>query len=446
MDHPPLARLVAIHSLTWLVVANAVGVLLAVLLLVPQLGDLMIPFTYGRWVPVHLDLQLYGWCSLPLVGLLLHLYRVDHDRGSLGAWGLGGWSASLLIGALSVLAGGSSGKLFLEWSGIARWTLFGAQVCLFLVLLTGFNRTRRTSAAQRGSSWWRGLLLVVLASIPFLLFWASRPEVYPPINPDSGGATGSSLLGSTLGIVALLITLPLLLGLRLDKRDQRPVTRMTLVVFVLHAGWFAMLELLALPAHGDESHHSWLQIFSLTSLTVWLPLLRAHLRRFDWPAASRPWLGALGAWGLLLVATGVLGFLPGVLERWKFTNALVAHAHVAMAGLVTALDVLVLQVLLRSPFPGGSARVDVDPFAQRFPFLLWQGGNLLGAVVLLVLGTREGIEPALLFRQDLGVQMLYFLRLVGGLCMMVASVTWLAGLLAKDAGPAPGMVPSEVPA
>ena len=51
------------HALGWLVFGNAVGLYLSVLLLVPswQVGA----WTYGRWVPVRLNVQLYGWTALP---------------------------------------------------------------------------------------------------------------------------------------------------------------------------------------------------------------------------------------------------------------------------------------------------------------------------------------------------------------------------------------------
>lgn len=56
--NPVLARSVARHALAWLAAANAVGVLLAALLLWPQLNRALAPFTYGRWMPLHLDWQL----------------------------------------------------------------------------------------------------------------------------------------------------------------------------------------------------------------------------------------------------------------------------------------------------------------------------------------------------------------------------------------------------
>src|ERR1035441_11035060 len=65
------------HSLFWLVFSNAVGVLIATLLLVPSLNSVLGEWTYGRWLPFHLNLELYGWCSLPLVAFL---FKVLGDR------------------------------------------------------------------------------------------------------------------------------------------------------------------------------------------------------------------------------------------------------------------------------------------------------------------------------------------------------------------------------
>ncbi|MGD2113822.1 MAG: hypothetical protein PVG07_02145, partial [Acidobacteriota bacterium] len=74
---PALADLVTLHSLGWLAAGNLVGLLLATLLLAPGAGSALAPLTYGRWMPVHWNAQLYGWLALPLVGLLLHVYRAE---------------------------------------------------------------------------------------------------------------------------------------------------------------------------------------------------------------------------------------------------------------------------------------------------------------------------------------------------------------------------------
>jgi cytochrome c oxidase cbb3-type subunit 1 len=414
-------RLVTVHSLTWLAVGNGVGLLLATLLLFPRLGALLGPFTYGRLMPLHLDLQLYGWSSLPLVGLLLRLYLPGSGLDRAPRLAVGLWSGGLAFGAVSWLAGTVGGKLFLSWAGAARALFAGAMLFLALVLAAAFMRQR----ARRPGPWLaavgKGALLIALLAVPFVLYWSASPEVYPPINPDSGGATGGSLMGSTLGIVVIIFLCPLFLGMRPTapaaegSGDRWRTTRTTAVILALHFAWFGLLD------HGDRSNHEPLQVVSLASLAIWLPLLIRHLRRFRWPAASRRWLVAFGVWGGLLLLTGVVDFLPGVLERFKFTNALVAHAHVAMAGMITCLHAVILTVL----DPGAARRA----FADRRGFVLWQVGAGVLVASLLVLGVLEGVDPTLLFHPSAAVTALYAVRWAGGALMLLASVRWLGRAL-----------------
>src|SRR5688572_18713714 len=109
----PFSRVVAVHSLGWLVAANLVGVWLAVSLVWPAVGNLLAPLSYGRWSPLHLDWQLYGWCALPLVGMLLAwFFDGDHFRARGHAQlAFSFWSVALALGGVSWLAGNVSGKL-----------------------------------------------------------------------------------------------------------------------------------------------------------------------------------------------------------------------------------------------------------------------------------------------------------------------------------------------
>ena len=67
------------HALAWLVVGNSIGVMLAMLLLVPSLNIWLGEWTYGRWIMVHMNLELYGWTSIPLVGFLFNAYGADRE-------------------------------------------------------------------------------------------------------------------------------------------------------------------------------------------------------------------------------------------------------------------------------------------------------------------------------------------------------------------------------
>jgi cytochrome c oxidase cbb3-type subunit 1 len=344
-------------------------------------------------------------------------------------------SGAVCFGAVSWLAGDAGGKPFLDWAGPARWLLVAALAFLWLVLAAGWYRRWRAGEDRPGlPRLARGLLLAALAAVPPLLAWASGPGVYPAINPDSGGATGGSLLGSSLAVVAMMWAFPWLVG-RPPRRGAgaaaRRVSDQTLAVLVLHLALFALLD------HGDHSHHEAWQIAALASLAVWPPLLVRHLRRFEWPPPLRPWLAAFAAWGALLVASACVTFLPGVLERWKFTDALVAHAHLAMAALATSFLVPILATLGDGDGDGDGGNPLARLLARRLPFALWHGGCLVYVVAMTAAGQLEGGEPALLYTTPPALQALYAARWLAGAAMLAASLAWLRGALRELAGPQP---------
>jgi len=390
------------HALFWMVIANAVGLLAAVLLLWPQVGVHLAPFTYGRLLPLHMNFHLYGWVSFPLIGLLFHLYGVSASS-KLGRLALILWSVSLVLGGLWWLAGHTSGKLFLDWKGLPRLVFSFAQATLWVVLALGQWRS--------GQSKWglsaRVLFLLLLLPVPFLMYASAGTELYPPVNPHSGGATGSSLLGSTLVVIVLFLIPPFLL----NKPEARSFAygRLLFLLVVCHGVFFMLVD------HGNQSHHEMTQIFALATLLPWVPLLIAYYRGFSWPEGSRVWLLGFGFWGGLLAVTGWLSFLPGVLERWKFTNALVAHAHLAMAGMVSSFLMLLL--------------ISLNPrlrfLCHRLPAICWQAACLLHVLILLVLGSWESTSAASFFYADGLAHLAYALRFLAGAVMFLASLYWL---------------------
>jgi cytochrome c oxidase cbb3-type subunit 1 len=399
------------HALGWLVAGNAIGLWLAALLLWPAMNDAAAPFTYGRWVPLHLDWQLYGWCALPLAVVLLQYYLPADARGrTTGRLALAVWSAGLALGGVTWLAGLSSGKLFLEWSGPARvaWPLAMFVVWLLIAI--------RVWPRRREFPWWAHGLLAGLAVVPFVLWWAADPRIYPAVDPDTGGATGSSLLGSTLGLVGIFGLLPFLLRLpATTAADRRGRLRLYGVYLVVSFGLNAALK------RGNITHHDGGHIFGLASLALWVPLVWRYARSFVWPASARPWLVAAFAWWLVLVVTGFITFLPAMGDRFKFTNGLVAHAHLAMAGLVTSLHVALLATLGRGWRAG-----------RRWSFWTWQLACVVHIGALFWLGWREAAEPALLYVRGGVADWCYGLRLAAGGAMFVAALDWLVAAWRHD--------------
>jgi len=400
--------IVARFSVGWLVAANLVGVWMALLLVKPGLGAALGEYSYGRWVPLHLDWQLYGWCSLPLVGALFSYFLRPSDAALRQArWALVAWSAALLVGGFSWLQGDTTGKLFLDWTGVARLAFVGVQIALWSVLAAHWWNAR---PSIRLRSFVAPLLLLALAGVPIALFWASGQNVYPAIDPSTGGPTGASLLGSTLGIVLIFSLMPGLLSMR---RPKCPGVRRHWICFGISCGIFAALE------RHQSSHHDWRQIAGLGTLLAWIPLLAVHLRGFQWNSGSRRWLIATLWWWSLLIGTGFLEFCPGILDRTKFTHALVAHAHLAMAGLVTSFNMLLLTNL--GPAAG--------PLAKRGPFALWHAGLVGHLVTLALLAAFEASDAGWLFERSKTEAGLYIARLFAGTIMAAASIWWLANVI-----------------
>jgi cytochrome c oxidase cbb3-type subunit 1 len=182
--------------------------------------------------------------------------------------------------------------------------------------------------------------------------------------------------------------------------------------------------------HGDRSHRQAIEIAAVASTLLWVPLLDRHLLRLRWPASSMRWLRAFRAWWGLLVASAVIAFLPGVLDRIKFTNVLVAHAHVAMAGALSSFLVLLLQAANRDSAFEALA-------GDRAGFVTWNGGMALMTAALIAVGVLESRAPGTLFRPDALVDALYGTRAIGGLAMLLASIRWLRAALSIERSPLP---------
>ena len=398
------------HSLFWLVFANAVGVLIAILLLVPALNRQLGEWTYGRWMMVHMNLELYGWAAIPLVGFLFRAYGAD--RGPTARWCrpvLWVWSAALCVGAYSWLAGNSSGRLFLDWSGYARVLFPGALLALWVLLVLALIWNRRRFENTTAAAWVAKLIgLVVLLAVPFVLYNVSGSASYPPVNPDTGGPTGASQLESSLGIVAVVLILPFGISRRRHEKSN-----------VILIAWIALAAeaiLCIALGRGDVSHHNPMQYLSLASLLVWLLLTPTYYAAFAWHENARRWRVAFLWWWAALLITGWIFFLPGVLDHFKFTDGLVGHSFVAMAGFASSLLIFAMVQMLGE---GGWI------FNRTRSFYLWNL-SVIGYIVLMTMaGWREGFDPTFTIVPGMARNLIYTLRLISGILMLLAAFDWL---------------------
>jgi cytochrome c oxidase cbb3-type subunit 1 len=398
------------HAFLWLVVGNAIGVMLALLLLVPSLNSILGEWTYGRWMMVHVNILLYGWCSLPMLGWLFRIYGAD--RGPAAVWCrpvLWTWSASLIVGSMTWLAGHSSGKLFLDWSGFARIVFPAAMFALWLLLAASLVFAWNSARNKPWSAHFVKIIgLAILFAVPFAIYVASSPGLYPAINPSTGGPTGESQLESSLGVVAILLIVPFGVARRLPGKGR---------ILCIAAIVFAAESLLCFSlSRGDVSHHLPSQYLSLGSLLAWLPIAPAYYASFQWHDNTRAWRSALLWWWGFLVVSGWTMFLPGVLDHFKFTDGLVGHSLVAVAGFLTALLALVLVQLLGD---------DGWIVTRRWSFHMWNWSVLAYVMLMLIAGWIEGNDPAFTVVPSVTRTLLYTLRLITGIFMLVSSAEWL---------------------
>lgn len=379
------------HALGWLVAANAAGVWLALLLVHPQLQAGA--WTYGRWVPVHLNGQLYGWTALPLVAWLFRIYEVPRRWAEAAVWA---WTAAFALGCLSWLDGGSSGKVFLDWSGGALAGFLVAMALLWMALAAGWLRVRGKL---------RLLGLVALCPVPALMAMAASPKVYPPVDVSTGGPTGSSLLGSTLLVVGLMLMLPATLAKRSATGSRAPGT---LGFFVVSWVVFGVTE----AAGGG--HRDWWQILAMGMLVPWVGLLPRWWRRYDWPEGSGAWRASMFGWWALLVVSGVSAYFPEVLDRLKFTQGLVAHSHLAMAGFTTSFCACLLTLL--GVKVGGTKSV-----------MLWNAAALGMVGALVAMGWAESAGYGWMIERPVWRAAGMGLRALCGLVMLGVSLVWWLG-------------------
>ncbi len=403
-DDPVL--LGATHALFWMFSANLVGVILSLLLIFPQLGILFNEWTYGRWMPLHLNWQLYGWTSLPLISWLFYL--LPKSRSSLakvsnvGVWA---WSTVLAIGGFYWISGHTSGKIFLDWTGYLR-VIFPCVIFYIWAVLA--------------LAWWKGgqcswigaIGLLFLATVPVAIYSASDPSIYPVVDESTGGPTGASLLNSTLSVVFLMLVVPP--ALKVQSKSKK-FGQLVWLIFGLN--FLVGIYSTTLP----YSHFHSGQIACLSSLALWMFLLPLYYSKQSWRKPLSRWHVAMFIWLTLLICNGLLGFLPGILDKIKFTDALVAHSHLAMAGFTTSFLIFILQQIL----PEKSGAI----FQQSRLFYSWHIATAIYVLAMLTAGIMESNDSTFTIYPNTLRDLLYSIRALCGLLLLWVSFRWWRALI-----------------
>lgn len=405
-----LTRILTKSSLFFLLVGNLIGLLLSILLAFPDTNFLLPEVNFGRLVPVHLNFQLYGWSAIPLIGLILNLFldknQWIHRTASLPVFI---WSLSLCIGAISWVLGYSSGKLFLEWQGFAKYVfLFNLGILWCFTAYSYFLGQFKEDT--KGAKILKVVLIAILSSIPFIFYQALSPNLFPPINKISSGATGSSLLLSTLAVIFIMLILPLILKV---TRVRAINTYFVFIFFFLHAFLSKYINL----SHSTNFDKD--QIIGLSSLIIWIPLIYLYYRDFKFHKCSRQWLLSCLFWGTILTLTAIYMFLPPQLIVAKFSSYLVTHVHLAMGGFISSLCMIILTSLPNTNSHLGDKKL----------FSLWHIGLLMHFTSTIILGYLEYQTSGILYHYPGsladGVQYDYILRIIAGTILTYCPMKWL---------------------
>lgn len=405
-----LTKVITQSSLFFLFLGNLVGLLLSILIAYPDANSILPQINFGRLIPVHLNLQLYGWSAIPLLGLILNLFldKTQWNRRS-SSIPVIIWALSLCVGALSWISGNSSGKLFLEWQGFAKYFfLFNLSfLWCFIAYSYYLGQLRQDSKSARIL---KLALLALLSGIPFIFYQALDPNLFPPINKISSGATGSSLLLSTLAVIFIMLILPLILQI---KRAKTYKIYLGFIFFFLHAFLSKYINL----SHSTNFDKD--QIIGLSSLIIWIPLLFLYYRNFNFPEYCRLWLLSCLFWGTILTLTAIYMFLPPHLLVAKFSSYLVTHVHLAMGGFISSLCMVIL-----SSLPTANSYL-----ANKKLFSLWHIGLLMHFTSTLLLGFLESLTNGVLYHYQGSlaewVVYVYMIRIVAGSILTYCPMNWL---------------------
>ncbi len=390
------------HALFWMMAANAVGFFLSLLFLFPHLGQLLGEWTYGRMLPLHLNWHLYGWTAMPLIAWVFSHFSQTRDQfkniSYLAIWS---WSLTLMIGGAYWLNGQTSGKIFLDWSGVTRYLFPIVMLFIWSVLYVSHLRDKQKPLM-------RLIGLLALLPVPLGIFIASSPKVYPPVDVSTGGPSGASLVNSTLIVILLLLLLPICLK---AVGDLKKLTRNLWFLFGVNAAIGILAE-----TQLETSHTNPLQIAALATLLIWSVVIPYYYKRLRWKHSQSLWRNAMLVWLVILTLNGFLLFLPGILDSIKFTNALVAHTHLAMAGFTTSFVMFLMQQIL----PEAKA----DLLNSKKLFWLWQSGTILYILTMTIVGYFEAKDSGYLINSSSDRNLFYSLRCIAGLALLLCSYQW----------------------
>jgi cytochrome c oxidase cbb3-type subunit 1 len=203
-------------------------------------------------------------------------------------------------------------------------------------------------------------------------------------------------------VIGMMLLLPRIAGLPTKPSGSKR----TWGFFGICMAVFIMTE-----AMGGTHFDVW-QIGAMLCLVPWAWIIPKDWKNFTWPAETLAWRIAAMTWWGILVISGVTMFFPSLLDHLKFTQGLVAHSHLAMAGFTTSFCALLMVSVTNKKIGGG------------FTISLWNAAALGMIVVLAWMGWREGDSCSWMVSNPAWRQAGFVLRTMFGAVMLTTSAVW----------------------
>ena len=421
-------------GIKWLVLATVLGLVVGLKFHTPNLLADTAWLTYGRLEPAFWNVLLYGFAWQTGLGaalwLLVRLGRtpVAHPLAALA--GLCLWNLGLVIGVIGILAGDSTGHLWLEIPGYGSLLLLLGYALIAISALGTFSR--RQTLTLHPSQWY---ILAALFWFPWIYSTAQLLLVADPVRGVLQAVVawwfGAQFLWGCLGflgLAALWQLLPALIDRPLHSRYHALFAFWLLLLF---SGWRGIPTSAPVPAWlpGLSTVFSVLSVVPLLAIALEFHQTAVGNYRKAWQQPSLA-LALLGAAAYLLaMALGIAQTLPRVsrvTELTLFTNGVQGLFIYGFAGGA-------LLALVRHAVPRLLPEIAAVWPRASWPVWVYLLGALLHALPLILGGWAQGraLNNAALVWDDAFRPALMALRLstLGDLLLVVAvaALAWSFG-------------------
>lgn len=427
-------------STLWLLFATAVGVLLALKFVYPDLGSIP-ALSFGRLRPIHTNDTFYAWATPALVGLAL--YIAARSSGTRLYSVRLAWFALALIN-IAAIAGTVALDLGVNYGDqeYREWLWWIRVILAIALIATAWNLlstvARRESEDIYLSNWYTiggtlwTIIIVSVALLPWYQYGLGQVAVAAYFMHNAVG-----MWFTPLALGAFYYALP--------KTLNRPVYSYSLgiLAFWTNLAFYPMLG----------AHHFlfsplpwWLQTTAIVaSVAMLVPVLGGSANFLLTLRGQQDWIHRSPAVFIVIaVFCYLLGSVQGTVEAlrimqrmWHLTNFTVGHSHLTMYGFITfgvwgAVYALLPRATGKRPYN----------LAMGIHFWFAFIGVAIYIVALSIGGTLQGLswiagDP---FIQSVVEQAAYWQwRAVGGILMFLGHLVFAFNVWTMTYGRAPTM-------